>query len=261
MKLRVCSAESSSVSPGVNPRRARRARRPSSMSRWSSCTACQPAATAVGRDGAGGQQHQGVEDLVVEPGGGPQRGVAAFDGPGQAGAKVGLDLGVALEVAERERHVAGLVLAGEVGDATGQRVGGVALEEAEQRHERALAHHRQQERRRGEVGLVEQRLQRRPAADGRQAPARRRPSLARRVKTSMWRASSATVTASTCWISRKWGWTWPRNRAGTTSAASSFSTRNVITCTTASSTAGSWSPRGDQSIAAFGSHWAATAWA
>ena len=67
------------------------------------------------------------------------------------------------------------------------------------------------------------------------ASGRRRSGPARRVNTSMWRASSATVTASTCWISRKCGWTWPRNRAGTTSAASSFSIRNVITCTTASS--------------------------
>ena len=79
-------------------------------------------------------------------------------------------------------------------------------------------------------------------------------SVARRVKTSMWRASSATVTASTCWISRKCGWTWPRKRAGTTSAASSFSTRNVITCTTAASTSSPWSIGAVQSIAVAGSH-------
>ena len=40
--------------------------------------------------------------------------------------------------------------------------------------ERALAHHRQQERGDGEVGLVEQRLQRGPAADGGQRERRRR---------------------------------------------------------------------------------------
>ena len=85
--------------------------------------------------------------------------------------------------------------------------------------------------------------------------------VARRVNTSMWRASSATVTASTCCISRKWGWTWPRNRAGTTSAASSFSTRNVITCTTAASTSGPWSMESVQSMAVAGSHWPAAAWA
>ena len=69
-------------------------------------------------------------------------------------------------------------------------------------------------------------------------PDRRGPSWpprssARRVKTSMWRASSAAWIASSCSTSRKCGWMRPRNRAGTTSAACSFSTRYVITWTTA----------------------------
>ena len=61
-------------------------------------------------------------------------------------------------------------------------------------------------------------------------------SSARRVNTSMWRASSAAWIASSCITSRKCGCSWPRKRAGTSSAAVSFSIRYVITCTTASST-------------------------
>ena len=87
----------------------------------------------------------------------------------------------------------------------------------------------------------------------------RSASAARRVNTSMCRASSATVIASICWISRKCGWICPRKRAGTTNAASSFSTRNVITWTIASSIGDELATGVDQSIAAFGSHWPASA--
>ena len=111
------------------------------------------------------------------------------------------------------------------------------------------------------VGLVEQRLQRGPPADGGQRRASAPVIVARRVNTSMWRASSATVTARTCWISRKWGWTWPRKRAGTTSAASSFSTRNVMTCTTASSTRRSWPIGASSRWPSPGPTGAAAAWA
>ena len=66
----------------------------------------------LGRVVAGGQQHERVEHLVVEPGGGPQRVVAALDGarPGAA-AEVGSSAAWRSRCAERERDVAGLVLA------------------------------------------------------------------------------------------------------------------------------------------------------
>ena len=81
---------------------------------------------------AGGEQHEAVEDVVVEARRGAQCGVASFDRARHAWADVGVDGGVAFEVAERERDVAGLVGAGEVGDATSQSVGCVAFQEAEQ---------------------------------------------------------------------------------------------------------------------------------
>ena len=117
---------------------------------------------------AGGEQHEAVEHLVVESGGGAQRGVAALDGAGEARPEAGVDGRVTFEVAERERHMTSLVVAGEMGDASCERVGRVTLEEAEQGDEGPLSHHGQQERRRGEVRFVQQALQGDPSADARQ---------------------------------------------------------------------------------------------
>ena len=163
--------------------------------------------------------------------------VPALDGGARAGrAAPGRAATDVFEVRHAERDVARLVLRGEPGDRPGHRIGRVVLEEPQQRQEAALAEHRQQEGREREVGLVEQR---RAATPGRRRSTRRASApqqRARRVNTSMWRASSATCTASSCSTSRKCGWIRPRNRAGTTSAAFSFSIRYVMTCTTASST-------------------------
>src|SRR5262245_58614039 len=95
-----------------------------------------------------------------------------------------------------------------------------------------------------------------PALD---VPSTSRRSRARRVNTSMWRASSAHWIASTCSTSRKCGWICARNRAGTSNAAVSFSTRYVITCTIASSIASSCSMGASHGIAVVGSHCAAAA--
>ena len=76
---------------------------------------------------------------------------------------------VVLEVAHAEGHVAGLVLEGQVGDAAGDRVGGVGLEEGEEVEERSLARGPTSRNAAGEVGLVEQGLQGRPPTDTRRA--------------------------------------------------------------------------------------------
>ena len=113
--------------------------------------------------------------------------------------------------------------------------GACSLQEAQQREEACP-------RRAPTAGTTRPRSRARRAASA-ATPARRRStarvrsrsSSARRVNTSMWRASSATWIASSCITSRKCGCIWPRKRAGTSSAAFSFSIRYVITCTTASS--------------------------
>ena len=139
------------------------------------------------------------------------------------------------EMREAERHVPRFVLRGEPGHGRRHRVGRVPLDEPQQREKRPFAEHRQQERRDGEVRFVDERLERRLPADRRQAELAALEQ-ARRVNTSMWRASSAAWTASTCITSRKCGWSCAMNRLGTMSAAVSFSMRYVMTCTTASST-------------------------
>ena len=111
------------------------------------------------------------------------------------------------QVRDPERDVPGLVDARQPGDLPGDRVGRVVVEERQQRQEAALAEHREQERGQREVGLGEQRRQRRPATHRRACPSRPPCSSARRVNTSMWRASSAACTASSCWTSRKCGCT------------------------------------------------------
>ena len=71
---------------------------------------------------------------------------------------------VLAQVAERESDVAGLVVPGQSGDPAGDRIRSAPFEERKQGQEAALAEDREQERRGGPVGLVEQGLQRRPAA-------------------------------------------------------------------------------------------------
>ena len=146
------------------------------MSACSSWTRAHPR-DAGRRPVPGGQDHQGVEDVGVEPGGVARaswrRSTAAASRP-----QIGLGLELVLEVAHAEGDVAGLVLQGQVGDPPGDRIGGVGLEEGQQVEERSLPEDRQQERGGGEVGLVEQGLQRRPAAgarDAERAAAEQRP--------------------------------------------------------------------------------------
>ena len=182
---------------------------------------------------------RGVEDLVVETGGGAQRVVASLDGAGEARPR-----GSGSRPAWRSRWPS----ANATWRASSlrvrwamRRVSGSGAWRSRKPSSDDEACPRPSPR----AGRRRWRSRARRAGSA-ATPGRRRStgrvaarrSAARRVNTSMWRASSATVIASTCWISRKCGWIWPRKRAGTTSAASSFSMRKVITCTTASSIVG-----------------------
>ena len=83
------------------------------------------------------------------------------------GSKAGVAAQMLAEMRETERDVARFVLRGEPGHRRGDRIRCVPLDEPQQREERALAEHRQQERRDGELGLVDQRLERRLSASRR----------------------------------------------------------------------------------------------
>ena len=125
------------------------------------------AAERVGCNGAGGEEEEGVEDLLVEAGGVAERLVTVLDRGGEASAQSRVVADVALEVGEAEGDVAGLVLRGETGDVGGDRIGGGAVQEPEEREEAALAEDGQQEGGEREVRLVEEGLERGLAADGR----------------------------------------------------------------------------------------------
>jgi len=114
---------------------------------------------------AGGEDHQGVEDIGVEARGVREGVMASLDGRPQPGAQCGVAFGVVGQVRDAERDVPGLVLVGESHDLAGDRVGGVLVEEGEQVQEAALAQHREQERGQREVRFGEQRGKRRPPAD------------------------------------------------------------------------------------------------
>src|SRR2546423_10315405 len=73
------------------------------------------------------------------------------------------------EVRKAERNVPGLVLEREVRDLAGHRVRGIRLDERQEVEERALTEYGEQERRQREVGLVEERLQRRSTSRRRHA--------------------------------------------------------------------------------------------
>ncbi len=57
-------------------------------------------ADGVGGVVAGGEEHQGVEDVVVESGGVLECAVPLLDGAGEPAAEVGFELDVAFEVGE-----------------------------------------------------------------------------------------------------------------------------------------------------------------
>jgi len=65
---------------------------------------------ALGRRRSGGQEDQGIEDVLVESGRALQRAMALFDGSRQAAAEVGLEPTLAFEVSEGEGDVTRLVV-------------------------------------------------------------------------------------------------------------------------------------------------------
>ena len=108
---------------------------------------------------AGGEDREGVVDRVRQAGGGSQGVMAPPHGRGQLPSERGVAPEVLAQVAHGEGHVAGFVLKGEVGDAGGDRIGGVALDEGEQGEERPLAEHGEEKGGDGPLGLVEECLQ------------------------------------------------------------------------------------------------------
>ena len=131
MKLRVCSEESVSASMGVKPSRVRRVWRASAMSRWSIWTSCHPVRIAVGVVSPAARSTRASKTSSLSPAVLSEVVVASFDGSCEPAAQSGFELDVAFEVGERERDVAGFVVAGEMGDPPGERVGRMALEEAQ----------------------------------------------------------------------------------------------------------------------------------
>jgi hypothetical protein len=95
---------------------------------------------------AGGEQHQRVEHVDVEPGVVRQGIVAPFDRCPKLAAQRGIAGGLMFEVCHAEGDVTCLVHPGQAGDLTGDRIGSVRVQECEQRKEIALAEDRQQER-------------------------------------------------------------------------------------------------------------------
>ena len=94
---------------------------------------------------ARGHQQQRVEDLVVEAGRVAKRVVTPADRIGQARPELGLTAQMLAEMREAERDVSRLVLRREPGHGRRDGVRRISLDEPEQRQERALAEHRQQE--------------------------------------------------------------------------------------------------------------------
>ena len=95
--------------------------------------------------------------------------VATFDCEAEPSEQTRVDLDTVLEVRQAECDVPSLILEREVRDLTGHHVRGARLDERQEIEERALTQHRQQEGRQREIGLVEERLQRRPTSRRRYA--------------------------------------------------------------------------------------------
>ncbi len=100
----------------------------------------------------GGEQDEGVEDLLVEAGGVLERGVAVLDGARQAPEERGIVRGVLAQVGQAEGHVPRLVLAREPRHLARHRIGRVRVQEAQEREEAPLPQHREQEARLGKSG-------------------------------------------------------------------------------------------------------------
>ena len=111
---------------------------------------------ACRRPGARGQHDQRVEHLLVQADRLDECIVPSFDRGAHAREQRLVELDLVFQVGHAKGDVARLVLSREVGDASGDRVGRVLFEKPEQVQERAFAEHRQQERRQGEVRLLEQ---------------------------------------------------------------------------------------------------------
>jgi hypothetical protein len=103
--------------------------------------------------------------------------VPPLDGRPQTGPQRWVQPTLMLEVGHAEGDVARFVLSCEVGYAPRDRVRCVGLEETEQTEKSPFAQHREQKRRQGKVGLLEQGGERRPSARTRDA---QRPAAQRR---------------------------------------------------------------------------------
>ena len=83
---------------------------------------------------------------------------------GETWAQRGIHIQMAAEVSQAERHVARLVLGRDARDLPRDRVRPVIVQEPQQGQKRAFPEHGQEKEGESEVGLFEQRLQRRLAA-------------------------------------------------------------------------------------------------
>lgn len=169
MKLRVWRAESSAASVAGKPNRTKRRRRPSSMSAWRVCTRAHPSAMAAGANDPAASTTRASCTSPASPAVDADRAVAAFDGGPESAPQLGLDGHPVLEMGLPEGDVAGFVLQRQMGDPGRDRVGRVLVQEGEEVQEGAFAQHGEQELGEGEVGLIQERLQRRPATHRRPA--------------------------------------------------------------------------------------------
>ena len=169
MKLRVCSAESAAASSGakaqpLQPPLAALVHAP----RTSATTARVAPRDRRRLQRARREQHQRVEDLLVEARGVRERVVAPLDRGREPRAQRRLPLEVPSEVAPSRRRRGAPRPAPRAGPPRAvHRVRRVVVQEPSSDRKLPFAEHREQERGEREVRLVEQRLQRR-------LPARRR---------------------------------------------------------------------------------------
>ena len=160
MKFAVCSRESSRESSSEKPHETSRLTRFSCIVVWSSCTEPQPRRTSVGASEpaariASESRTTGLGPVIVASV--PARARAASR---RARSFLGFALRKCARVGDAEVGVARLVDPRAAHDLARRRVGRVLLYEPEQVDERALAEDRQQEARRREILLLDERLER-----------------------------------------------------------------------------------------------------
>ena len=172
MKFRVWSADSARRFGASNPSRAQPlpARRRPCRARAATTRVVTARDRRRRRSDPAASSDERVEHLLVEARGVAQRGVPALDRARRAG-RAAPDPRATWRSRCARPNATWRASSCAASRATSRvhRIGRVIAQEPQQREEAALAEHREQERREREVGLVEQRLERRLAAGGRQA--------------------------------------------------------------------------------------------